>query len=113
MNKAWIFLFLGALLEVGWVTGLKHSHDLLTWSGTIVAIVLSFSLLIRATADLPVGTAYAIFTGLGTTGTVFLEMLVFGEPFKVVKILLILVLLIGVIGLKVVTGESKKEGESA
>lgn len=113
MNRAWTLVICGAVIEVGWVTGLKHAHDLLTWTGTILAIIASFALLIKAASKLPVGTAYAVFTGLGTTGTVLLEILVFGEPFKLLKILLILVLLTGVIGLKVVTGKPNKEGEIA
>ncbi len=113
MNRAWSLLIIGALFEVLWVMGLKHSHDFITWTGTIIAIIVSFALLIKATSNLPVGTAYAVFTGLGTTGTVLLEMLVFGEPFKPLKLLLILILLAGVLGLKLVTGEPKEErGES-
>lgn len=110
MNRAWSLVILGSLFEVGWVIGLKHSHDVITWTGTIIAIILSFALLIKATSKLAVGTAYAVFTGLGTTGTVLMEMLVFGEPFKILKLLLILILLTGVIGLKVVTGKPQKEG---
>lgn len=64
-------------------------------------------MLIRSSSRLPVGTVYAVFTGIGTAGTVIMEMLVFGEPFQWVKVLLILLLLIGVIGLKVVTKESE------
>ncbi|QDZ81088.1 DMT family transporter [Priestia megaterium] len=113
MNRAWGLLVLGSILEIFWVMGLKHADGVLTWIGTIIAIVLSFGLLIKATSKLPVGTAYAVFTGLGTTGTVLLEMLVFGEPFQLVKIILILVLLAGVIGLKLVTGSTKQEGSAS
>ncbi|MDQ0230162.1 DMT family transporter [Metabacillus malikii] len=110
MNRAWSAVIIGAIFEVLWVTGLKHSDDVLTWTGTIIAIIISFVLLIKATSTLPVGTAYAVFTGLGTTGTVILEMLVFGEPFKPIKIVLILILITGVVGLKLVTGSPKEEG---
>lgn len=113
MNRSWTLVILGVLFEVGWVIGLKHSDSLLTWSLTILAIVVSFALLIKATSKLPVGTAYAVFTGLGTTGTVLLDMLAFGEPFQLLKIALIVMLLIGVIGLKVVTGDAKTEGGHA
>ncbi|MGX1195146.1 multidrug transporter EmrE-like cation transporter [Metabacillus sp. SLBN-84] len=111
MNKAWSFVLLGSLFEVGWVIGLKHSSDVLTWTATIAAIVLSFGFLIKATQmSLPVGTAYAVFAGLGTTGTVIAEMAFFDVPFQMAKVLLILVLLIGVVGLKLVTGNSQEQG---
>ncbi|KRG12894.1 DMT family transporter [Lederbergia galactosidilytica] len=111
MNKDWIKVFIAAFFEVLWVIGLKHAHDIWTWSGTIIAIIISFSVMIMAGRKLPVGTVYAVFVGLGTAGTVFSEILFFGEPFKVGKVLLILVLLAGVIGLKLVTKDKLQEGE--
>ncbi|MNZ90654.1 Multidrug resistance protein YkkC [compost metagenome] len=113
MNKGWVYIGAGAIFEVLWVMGLKHSHDVLTWAGTCIAIFVSFQLLIKASAKLPTGTVYAVFTGLGTTGTVIVEMLVFGEPFKILKIVLILLLLAGVLGLKLVTDESGAKKEAA
>ena len=110
MNLAWVYVLIGSVFEVCWVIGLKHSDNFLTWTGTTVAIIFSFALLILATKQLPVGTVYAVFTGLGASGTVLMEMLVFGEPFKMLKIIPILVLLAGVMGLKLVTGKSKSEG---
>lgn len=109
MNLAWIYVVIGALFEVGWVTGFKHAHDFMTWTGTVICIILSFGLLLKANTMLPVATAYAVFTGLGTVGTVILEMVVFGEPFKIIKVLLILLLLTGVIGLKLVTGKPNED----
>lgn len=111
MNRAWSLVIMGAVLEVGWVTGLKHSSNFLTWGVTIIALVISFTLFTKALSELPVGTAYAVFTGLGTAGTVLLEIVAFGEPFNIVKILLIALLLLGVIGLKVVTVTGKPEEE--
>ena len=112
MNKDWIKVFIAAVFEVLWVIGLKHSDSLLDWTGTIVAIVISFYGLIMAGRKLPVGTVYAVFVGIGTAGTVFSEILFFGEPLKVEKILLVLVLLAGVIGLKLVTDEEPKKGDA-
>ncbi|GGJ90182.1 multidrug resistance protein YkkC [Lentibacillus kapialis] len=109
MNKSWNILFLAGLFEIGWVVGLKHADSILTWVLTAVAIYLSMHLLVLASQKLPVGTAYAVFAGMGTTGTVILEMAVFGEPFRLIKIILILVLLGGVVGLKLVT--DKEAGE--
>ncbi|MMZ62289.1 Multidrug resistance protein YkkC [compost metagenome] len=74
--------------------------------------MLSMYLLILSTKKLPVGTAYAVFTGIGTAGTVLTEMLIFNEPVKVVKLLLILLLMAGVVGLKMVTTEKENEKEA-
>ncbi|GAB6927612.1 multidrug efflux SMR transporter [Paenibacillus sp. JCM 10914] len=105
MNRNWLYVLLGGLVEILWVMGLKHSSNIWEWAGTLIAIAASFLLLIEAAKRLPVGTVYAVFTGIGTAGTVATEMLVFGEPFKPIKILLICSLLIGVIGLKLVTSD--------
>lgn len=110
MNTNWIKVFVAALFEVFWVMGLKHADDFWTWSGTILSITISFYVMIMAGRKLPVGTVYAVFVGLGTAGTVISEILFFGEPFKMSKILLILLLLAGVIGLKLVTKDHVKEG---
>lgn len=113
MNKEWIKVFIAAFFEVFWVIGLKHAYDFWTWSGTAIAIFVSFYLMIMAGKRLPVGTVYAVFVGLGTAGTVFSEIIFFGEPFEAQKILLILVLLAGVIGLKLVTPNQAQEGDEA
>lgn len=110
MNKEWAKVFIAAFFEVFWVIGLKHANDFWTWAGTAVAIFVSFYLMIMAGRKLPVGTVYAVFVGLGTAGTVFSEIVFFGEPFKLEKVLLILVLLAGVIGLKLVTPDKVQEG---
>ncbi|MFK5707509.1 DMT family transporter [Lysinibacillus boronitolerans] len=111
MKTDWIKVIVAAFFEVFWVIGLKHANDFLTWTGTVIAIIISFYLMIMAGKKLPVGTVYAVFVGLGTAGTVFSEILLFGEPFKVEKLLLILLLLIGVIGLKLVTKDKVREGD--
>lgn len=111
MNTDWIKVFVAAFFEVFWVIGLKHASNYWTWAGTIIAIFVSFYLMIMAGRKLPVGTVYAVFVGLGTAGTVFSEILFFGEAFKLEKILLILVLLAGVTGLKLVTKDKVQEGD--
>lgn len=103
MNRDWLQVVIAAVFEVFWVIGLKHAADFWTWSGTIIAIIISFYLMIMAGRKLPVGTVYAVFVGLGTAGTVFSEILLFNEPVQASKIVLILFLLAGVIGLKTVT----------
>ncbi|MGE4273303.1 MAG: multidrug efflux SMR transporter [Desulfitobacterium sp.] len=110
MNKHWVRLFVAAFLEVFWVIGLAHAYDFWTWIGTIVALIISNYLMITAAQVLPAGTAYAVFVGLGTAGTVISEILFFGEPFKWEKIILIALLFIGVIGLKSVTDSKEEEG---
>ncbi|RFB14796.1 QacE family quaternary ammonium compound efflux SMR transporter [Bacillus sp. HNG] len=110
MNTNWIKVFVAAVLEVFWVIGLTHSYDFWTWTGTVIAIIISNYLMITAAQVLPAGTVYAIFVGLGTGGTVIADILFFGEPFKWTKILLILLLLVGVIGLKLVTDEKVEKG---
>lgn len=105
MSKQWLNIFVAAFFEVGWVIGLKHANSVLEWLGTAIAIFISFYLLIKAGESLPVGTVYAVFVGLGTAGTVFADSLLFGEPWKLAKIASITVLLAGVVGLKLVTGE--------
>lgn len=110
MNKNWIKVVIAAVFEVMWVIGLKHADHWLEWIGTAIAIAISFYYMIMAGRDLPVGTVYAVFVGLGTAGTVIAEIVWFGEPFRWVKIALIGLLLAGVIGLKQVSGETRDEG---
>jgi paired small multidrug resistance pump len=111
MNRNWVFVLLAGLIEVVWAIGLKQSSNWISWAGVALLIYISFVLLIRATKSLPVATVYAIFTGIGTAGTVVVEMALFGVPFSWLKVFFILLLLTGVVGLKLVTNEtSKKEG---
>ncbi|WP_316569512.1 multidrug efflux SMR transporter [Neobacillus sp. YIM B06451] len=109
MNSNWMKVFIAAIFEVAWVIGLKHADGFLEWTGTVLAIWVSFYYMILASRNLPVGTVYAVFVGLGTAGTVLADIVIFGEPFKAEKILLIAILLAGVIGLKMVSGDSEKE----
>lgn len=112
MSRNWSLVLIAGLFEISWVIGLKHAGTALEWIGTAFSIVFSMYLLILSTKKLPVGTAYAVFTGIGTAGTVLTEMLIFNEPVKLAKILLILLLLAGVVGLKTITKEHevKEEG---
>ncbi|QBP39675.1 DMT family transporter [Paenisporosarcina antarctica] len=110
MNREWVKVVIAAIFEVFWVIGLKHADDVWMWIGTALAIAVSFYLMIMAGKTLPVGTVYAVFVGLGTAGTVLADSMFFGEEFSLIKIGLILLLLAGVLGLKLVT---KEEGEVA
>ena len=110
MKIEWMKVYVAAFFEVFWVIGLKHANDGWTWAGTILAIIISFYLMIMAGRKLPVGTVYAVFVGMGTGGTVLSEIIFFGESIEVAKIIMILVLLAGVIGLKLVTDTSQEKG---
>ena len=113
MNANWVKVVVAALFEVFWVIGLKHADNFWMWAGTVISIIISFYALIMAGRKLPVGTVYAVFVGLGTAGTVISEIIFFGEPFKMSKILFILLLLAGVIGLKLVTEDQVQEGDES
>jgi paired small multidrug resistance pump len=110
MKANWIKVFIGAFFEVFWVIGLKHANGFWTWTGTVVSIMVSFYLIIMAGRKLPVGTVYAVFVGLGTAGTVISEIIFFGEAIKVEKIIFIVLLLVGVLGLKLLTKDDTQKG---
>ncbi len=102
MNSHWAALFLAGLLEVGWATGFKaafRSNHLLT-AAVVAAMIGSFVLLNYAMRAIPVGTAYAVWTGIGAAGAALLGVLVFKEPATVIRILSVCAIVGGVIGLK-------------
>jgi quaternary ammonium compound-resistance protein SugE len=100
---AWGYLLAAGLLEIGWAIGLKYSAGftrLVPSILTIASIAASLGLLGLALSTLPVGQAYAIWTGVGITGTAALGVLLFGESLTLMKVLSIALILAGVIGLK-------------
>lgn len=105
--KYWGIVIIAAILEVGWVIGLTHSDTWWEWLITAVAVVVTFKLLLDVGKALPIGTLYAVFVGLGTAGTVLSDIVFFNAPVEFMKILLIVILLIGVIGIKLVTPDDK------
>jgi paired small multidrug resistance pump len=109
MNKIWLSVVIAAFFEVGWVIGLKHANSVLEWGGTLIAIIISFYLMVMAGRDLAVGTVYAVFVGLGTTGTVLAEIILFDAPVISAKLALIVLLLSGVISLKMLSNQKEKE----
>ncbi len=105
---AWIALFVAGLFEVGWAIGLKYTHGFTkVWPTvlTILSMVLSLGLLGLALKTLPVGTAYAIWTGVGTVGTAVLGMILFGELTAALRLACIALIVIGIFGLKLATME--------
>lgn len=100
---AWIVLTLAGLLEIGWAVGLKHSEGFTRlWPSvlTVAAMVASVVLLGVALKSLPLGTAYAVWTGIGTVGTAILGMILFGEPAGAARLLCIAAIVGGIAGLK-------------
>ena len=100
---AWLVLFLAGLLEVVWALGLKYTEGftrLLPSAITIAAMIASMWLLGTATKSLPIGTAYAVWVGIGAVGTAAGGMLLLGEPVSAVRIVLLTVLVASILGLK-------------
>lgn len=103
---AWIALFVAGVFEVGWAIGLKYTEGFTRLTPTlltIVSMVISLGLLGVALKSLPVGTAYAIWTGVGTVGTAILGMILFGESTAVARLGCIGLIVAGILGLKLVT----------
>ncbi len=100
----WIILLIAGLFEVLWAIGLKYSlgfTKLVPSILTVVGMIISFYLLSLALKNLPLGTAYAIWTGIGTIGTVILGIYLFKEPLDAIRLFFIGLILLGIIGLKV------------
>lgn len=103
----WFKVILAGLIEILWVTGLNAADSLFSWTCTIIVIIISFFLVISACKHLPVGTVYAVFVGIGAVGTVAVDMIFLGDPFNFLKVGLIILLVIGIIGLKLSTEEAE------
>lgn len=100
---AWIYLLLAGLFEVAWAIGLKYTEGFTRlWPtvGTLAAMVVSIVLLAMAVKTLPIGTAYAIWTGIGALGAVALGIVLFGDPATWPRLLCVALILVGIVGLK-------------
>ena len=100
---AWLILFVAGLFEVGWAIGLKYTEGFTRpWptAATVTAMTVSVLLLGVAMRTLPVGTAYAVWTGVGAVGTVALGMVLFNEPATVARLVCVGLILAGIVGLK-------------
>jgi quaternary ammonium compound-resistance protein SugE len=103
---AWLYLVVAGLFEIGWAIGLKYTDGFTRpWPSlwTVAAMILSLGFLGLALKTLPVGTAYAVWTGIGAIGTVLLGVYLFNEPATAARLGCIGLILAGIIGLKVVT----------
>lgn len=101
---SWIILFFAGLFEVGWAVGLKYTDGFtrpLPTALTVAAMAVSLGLLGLAMKELPLGTAYAIWTGVGAIGTVVAGIILFGESMALVRLLSVALIVAGLIGLKV------------
>jgi quaternary ammonium compound-resistance protein SugE len=104
---SWLLLFVAGLFEVAWAVGLEYSEGFsrpLPTLGTGVAMVVSLVLLARAVQDLPIGTAYAVWTGIGAVGTALVGIAVFDEPATLARLGFISVIVFGIVGLHAVSG---------
>ncbi|MDZ8257339.1 MAG: multidrug efflux SMR transporter [Nostoc sp. ChiQUE01b] len=105
-DMAWIYLFIASLFEIGWAISLKYTQGFTKFGyniATVTLMILSFTFLSKALRTLPLGTAYTIWTGIGAVGTVLLGIVLFQEPLEVRRISCIGLIVIGVIGLKLVS----------
>ncbi|NBA97784.1 quaternary ammonium compound efflux SMR transporter SugE [Pseudomonas sp. R5(2019)] len=101
---SWIILFFAGLFEVGWAVGLKYTDGFsrpIPTALTVAAMAISLGLLGLAMKELPLGTAYAIWTGVGAVGTVIAGIMLFGESMALVRLLSVALIITGLVGLKV------------
>lgn len=100
---SWFILFVAGLFEIGWAVGLKYTENFSRLTPTVLTLVsmtISVVLLGIAMHKLPVGTSYAVWTGIGTMGTVFLGIVLFDEALTLSRLLCVGLILCGIIGLK-------------
>lgn len=104
----WVYLIIAGILEIGWAIGLKYTEG---WSKLIPSLITasimiaSFYFLSLAVKSLPIGTAYAIWTGIGTVGAAIIGMIAFNEPKDFSRIMCISLIILGIAGLKLTSTE--------
>ena len=105
----WLVLFIAGLFEVAWAIGLKYTDGfskLLPSVFTIICMIISMGLLAFTVKHLPVGTAYAVWTGIGAVGTAILGMILFNESKEIMRVFFIFLIVVGIVGLKVYSGQT-------
>lgn len=105
-RRAWLYVLMGGMLEIVWAVSFKTG---VIGIHTLIAIFVSFDLLIRASKTLPVGTVYAVFAGIGSVGTMIAGTLYLKEPLSSLKIVLVLLLALFIMGLKFCETSDRKE----
>jgi quaternary ammonium compound-resistance protein SugE len=104
---AWVILFVAGLFEIGWAVGLKYTEGFtrpIPTALTAVSLIASMALLGWAVRTLPLGTAYAVWTGIGAVGTAALGIMLFHEPATVARLVCIGLIVAGIVGLKFFSG---------
>ena len=104
MNRSWLLLIVAGCFEVAWAIGLKYTEGFtktLPTIFTVTTLSISMYLLAKASHDLPIGTAYAVWVGIGALGAAILGMFLFKEPANPMRIFFLILLLTSIIGLKV------------
>ncbi|MCL6493427.1 MAG: quaternary ammonium compound efflux SMR transporter SugE [Ignavibacterium sp.] len=103
----WIVLIIAGLFEVAWAIGLKYTEGftkLFPSIFTIISMIISMGLLAYAVKHIPVGTAYAVWTGIGAVGTAILGIILFNESKDIIRIFFIFIIVVGIVGLKIFSG---------
>jgi quaternary ammonium compound-resistance protein SugE len=109
---AWMYLIIAGVTEIVWAIGLKEAHGftiLVPSIVTIIFIIVSFFLFAKAMETIPIGTAYAIFTGIGAAGTAVVGILLFSEGAGAGKLFFLALLLVGIVGLKLADGKEEAD----
>lgn len=105
---AWVYLFIAGIFEVIWAIGLKYTNGFTRLAPsllTILGMIISFGFLSLALKSLPIGTAYAIWTGIGAVGTVLIGIWLFDEPRNLTRLLFVCLIISGIVGLKITSPE--------
>lgn len=114
MKKDWFFVGMTSLMELCWLFGFNVASSWWHWGIIITLIIFDFYFLSKACENLPTGTVYAVFAGVGTLGTACMDIFIFGEGFKMATLIFMIILLLGVIGLKIFDPQEEqvKEGNA-
>lgn len=105
---AWIYILIAAIFEISWAIGLKYSEGFTNLKAsifTVVTMILSYVFLAMGVKTLPIGTSYAVWTGIGVVGTTIYGILFFDEPKDLLRIIFIMMIIIGIIGLKLISSK--------
>lgn len=100
---SWIWIFIASLFEISWAVGLKYSQGFTQLKATIftiITMILSYVFLSLGVKNLPIGTAYAVWTGIGAVGTAMYGIIFFNEPKDLIRVFFIFLIVVGIIGLR-------------
>ncbi len=101
---SWIYIFIASIFEISWAVGLKYSNgfsEIKAGIFTVITMILSYVFLALGVKNLPIGTAYAVWTGIGAVGTVVYGIFFFNEPKEPLRIFFIFLIVAGIIGLRI------------